>query len=196
MARLHFTIHYLTSWGENLFIDYILPNQQSGTIALVGLVDGEWRGELYLSSSIEQIIYRYKVCKDGNIIKEEPQHCHILDINHRDTLFVHDHWIQENWANVYQRTAFTECIFRHTIHINDKFKITKAPYVLQMNSVPPPEGWSWAVVGSSPSLGEWNLKSVKKMIRLDSYNYFTIIDFEDFQQGFEYKYLLLWLLYF
>lgn len=65
-----------------------------------------------------------------------------------------------------------------------------SPCLLLVHALPPAEGMKWAVVGNTRNFGEWNERKARVLQRTGTYEWALPLTREDFEQGVEYKYIM------
>ena len=187
MSHLRFHLFYRTGWGERLGIDYVLSDKETGRLFLESQ-DGEaWSGTMDVPSRTEALDYTYVVFDgSGNVIRREPSLRRSLRAGHRGYILLSDAWTERPLPSVLWRSAFTECVYKGRLSEEDE----AAAYRLRMVAPPPPEGYRWGVSGDSPALGCWKAETVRLLSRTGVYEWSCPLSSSDFQNGAEYKYVL------
>lgn len=185
MTLLNFSLHYRTKWGESLCLDCCTPEGTRRRYRL-HTDDGDlWRGRMEMDDRHERMTYRYAVCDtDGNTLRKENGAPRKLSFFNKRTLYIYDHWLDEGLPSVLLRSAFAECIFKA-----EKTETPTFGHALLLQAAPPPDGYRWAVAGSSGKLGAWNPSKAPRLIRTGVYEWMLPLDEKDFREGCEYKFI-------
>lgn len=190
MAHFRFTINYFTRWGEALCVRYTADGRQR--LLPLSTTDGQnWQGEAELPAG-EVLEYAYCVCDEaGQTVRSEREGCRRITAGHRSNVLLCDSWTERDIAPVFLHSAFTDNIFRRREGSDARMALLAAPYLLLTRTLPPPAGCRWAVVGSSPRTGCWNLSEAKFLERTGVYEWGLPLASEDFTEGMAYKYILI-----
>lgn len=192
MKNVYFNIHYTTNWGEHIELYYSIDGQNPERISLETNDGCRWETQLVLKDDARHIRHTY-LCVDegGHILRTEHNNWRLFYFNHRTNIVFSDAWAEKALDTIFQRTAFEKCIMLprgadelHMEHLSSN-------YLLQVHVLPPPEGHEWGVVGSTAYLGEWNMDKVRPLQRTGTYEWSTHLNRSDFEQGIEYKYVLI-----
>lgn len=190
MAQFRFSIDYFTQWGESLCIRCLTGN---GThIIPLSTNDGKtWQGEIS-GPTDAPLVYSYCVRNEaGDILRAERDGCRHIAAGRRSRLSLRDHWTERDIPSVFLHSAFTENIFRHRDGAEARMELLAEPYILLTRTLPPPADCRWAIVGSSPRTGNWNLAGARFLQRTGVYEWGLPLTSEDFEEGMYYKYVLI-----
>lgn len=215
---LRFQIDYATKWGESLCLRYRGRDGEQMTLPLHAEDGHTWRGELGVSA-FDKLTYSYEVVgQDNSVVRALRPNLFCVSVDGTCDILRVDHWPIADIPAEFLHSAFTDCIFAYSeagiAHHNARTNTTTSTnngasgiplhastkdaienhnaetVVLHLYSVPPPKGFRWAVVGSSPSLGQWDVNRAKFLECTAVYEWEVAIAREDFLNGVEYKYLL------
>lgn len=185
MALLRFHILYRTEWGERLCIDYIADAKAEQRLPM-DTADGYlWTAQLEVPNGTEALYYNYCVVRDSEVPFRKERCCRHLCIAKRTSLLLDDCWEDDSVHPALRRKAFEDCIFRP-----NRLEELTSPYRLTLKAPPAPDGWHWAIVGESKQLGAWKPEKNKRLLRTGVYEWSIALSSADFQDGLEYKYLL------
>ena len=128
MITIKFNIDYTTQWGENLCISgsslQLGKFNQSHALVLSTNNGHNWTGEIHLPSIGDQSIeYYYFVCKNGVQVRKEEAPNRLLMINSEAEYIVNDYWKNSLSDSFLYTSAFTDAIFKHTLHPVSNLKI-------------------------------------------------------------------------
>ena len=190
MAQIRFRINYVTTWGECLWLDYGAYGKDVKQLPLVTTDGSMWTAEIEWGGA-DIITYAYSVRNaDGCIVRAERPATRHFFVGHRSWVLLCDNWTERGIDSVFLHSAFTECVFRHSGIDDLGMQLSSSSYFLLMRATPPPSGFRWGVLGSSPRLGEWQEEKVRNLVRTDVYEWCLPLASEDFAEGVYYKYVL------
>lgn len=154
---IHFHLHYKTSLGEQLGIEYILSNDNTSQIASFITYDGEnWTFDLDTAPKTT-IGYKYVILKNNQIAYREWGKPRSLYTASKREIFVEDGWRARNLeSNAYLSTAFTEAICKRPDTKEKKQTATSQNVItFRLHSASIPSGCSYGITGNIPELGLW-----------------------------------------
>ena len=192
MKNLYFNIQYRTNWGEHIELYYSIDGEKPKKHKLNTKDGCKWETTLQLADDARHIRHTY-ICVDdnGKVLRTESNNWRLFYFNHRTNLVFTDAWAEHALDTIYQRTAFEKCIMLprgadelHMEHLTDN-------YLLQVHALPPIEGLKWGVVGNTKDWGEWDIQKALPMRRTGTYEWTVSLNKSDFENGFEYKYVLI-----
>lgn len=191
-AQLLFQIEYHTDWGFSLQI-HLFSDQGDAYLPMTWTEGDVWQIKIDRPTSSE-VTYRYEVIDEGGHIhrtmKALPIALHQTD---RHIAKLCDHWADEPIDEVFLHTAFSDCVFNpcNTEALAPIPADGDKPHRLVLEALTPPRGCHWAVLGSSQTLGEWNEKAVRPLVRTGIYTWETALTDADLDGTISYKYVLL-----
>lgn len=192
MKILHFEIPYQTNEGEHIELCYAIDNNEI-IYALLHADDGIcWKTTVQTDDSAQHIRYAYRVTDgNGNTLRIEHNCWRMFYFNHRSEILFVDSWADETIDSVYLRSAFSQCIMRprgaDELHLEHQ----SAFCLLLLHALPPSGNMKWAVVGNTPEWGNWDPQKARILQRSGTYEWSIMLNRNDFEQGIEYKYILI-----
>lgn len=191
-AQLLFKIEYHTDWGFSLQLH--LVTDEGDTYLPMTWTEGDiWQRQVDLKTTGE-VTYRYEVIDAGGHIhramKALPVALHTVG---RQSVCLYDHWADEPIDDVFLHTAFSDCVFNpcNTEALAPVPANEDRPHRLMLESLTPPRGCHWAVLGSSEALGRWDDKAARLLVRTGTFTWETALPDTDFDGTVSYKYVLL-----
>lgn len=192
MKILHFEIPYQTQWGEHLEIYYSIDGAPAEKTALLTTNGSNWHTDLDAADNAQHIRYAYLVCNDkGQTVRIEANSWRIFYFNYRRHVLFCDAWADQSLDTMFQRSAFSQCIMLPRGGDSLHLEHLSAPCLLMLHALPPTDGLQWAVVGSTRTWGEWDVRRARPLKRSGTYEWSLTLDRHDFELGVEYKYLLI-----
>lgn len=187
MPHLRFRIEYHTTWGQNLCVLFS-RNESPHERFPLQTIDGKyWEGCMDVEP-FTSVHYTYLVCNDGNVERELRRDLLSISVL-TDDVVLYDNWPLETIPETYLHTAFTQCIFSSSAIASAGLKELPAGYAaVRLHAMPPPKGQRWAIVGSSPELGEW--KRPHFLTHTGIYEWSLGIRASALASGVQYKYVL------
>lgn len=189
MSTLKFMLEYVTSPRECIALRY--SSHADGIFVEMPLAspDGRiWSGTVEREEG-KDIRYAYCVKRGDETVRAERDAVRRFLSLHRSRVVLADCWTERDIPSYYFTSAFTQCVMKAE---NDGMRPAaeqlSGPYLLLVRTVPPFEGLRLGVIGSSPTLGQWN--EVKHLSRTDTYEWGVRLSAADFEEGVEYKYVL------
>ena len=158
--NFHFHIHYKTSFGEQVGIEYFADNnQQLKTFYTLLTFDGEnWVGHLELDKDIV-IQYKYVILKDNVLTRAEWGKYRKVKLKKTQETIAYDKWRDRaNENNAYLSTAFVDAIFKRNQHNSIKVNLdkpTKNTLTFRLNSSTIQPNLCFGVIGNLKELGDW-----------------------------------------
>lgn len=191
MKTLHFQIHYTTQWGQHVQLVYSIDGARPECLPL-GTSDGRlWQASLAVNDHARHIRHAYRITDDGGrTLRTEPDSWRIFHFNHRSEVAFADAWAGECLPNLYQRTAFSQCIMLPRGGDKLHMEQLSAPCLLLLHACPPGGGRQWAVVGSTEAWGKWDVRHARPLFRTGTYEYALPLTRSDFEGEISYKYIL------
>ncbi|MDD3195745.1 MAG: 4-alpha-glucanotransferase [Paludibacter sp.] len=195
---IHFSIHFITQWGESLHLVVHAINSagelQESRFQLVCDTGFNWKADYTPSSGIRLIHYKYElVHSDKSIQRESGEFRKLILTQFTGDIQVIDYWRTPNGDSAFTSTVFSECYFKrsplpstiNSLPVNLKDSLVLKLYCPQVES-----NYHLAVVGNQDCLGNWD---VSKKVRLNETDFpLWSVTFESSEITFplEYKYLL------
>jgi len=191
--KIHFQIHFKTSWGQvlNLFF-YDNAGNNSQIFETVGMQcddKGNWTVEVDFSGKALPIFYRYGVSQPNKTILFETGSLRQIALNEPTNQLR----IFDSWRGPYGDTPFNSSVFSNIFFKRERvsFKVNKKGNLLLQLHCPQMEpNRHFAITGNQEALGNWD---VSTKVRLDESAYpdWTILlDTKQLTFPLEYKYLI------
>ena len=155
-----FRIHYVTRWGENLFLERALPMRgpdaaQRQTCLMQYLGDGFWTLQLDGLEPNSVLEYRYELRDDRGDVRREPALRRLEVIGRAQVVW--DHWLAPELPDgAFLRQAFAGVIFNPA-----RGAVAQAPFAGKRRlrlTIRAPRVPAWhrlCVSGGHPLLGDW-----------------------------------------
>jgi 4-alpha-glucanotransferase len=192
--KIQFKIHYITGWGQSLYLKLHTPNQVS-TAEFEGFVmqcnkNLEWTIEISMDSDVKSISYQYAILNSDKSFQYEYGNVRNITLPIlKNEIKVLDYWRNPNGDSPFLTVAFTNCFFKRElvqpIEINKNKNL-----ILRINCPQIEPSRHFAIVGNQDALGNWD---VTKKVRLDE-SQFPIwsiaLDAGKITFPLEYKYLI------
>lgn len=158
--NFHFHLHYKTSFGEQVGIEYFADNNDHlKTFYTLLTFDGEnWVGHLELDRDTV-LQYKYVILRDNILVNAEWGKYRKVKLTKTRETISYDKWRDRaNENNAYLSTAFVDAIFKrkHLSSINvtvGKAKKNILTFCLNSSTIQP--HLCFAVIGNLKELGEW-----------------------------------------
>ncbi len=162
MVNLHFHIHYLTSPGEQLFVDYhpqYKSSEQPQRIMLRTLDGGHWIGNISVDAETTYI-YQYGIQQiQGDVMETKPARQIRIDTDAKN-IYLFDFWrVRQNLNQIFLSAAFRDVILKRDLSTRDKLPTlpdnakNHLSFMLLAPDVDP--GLVVGVIGDSDFLGNW-----------------------------------------
>ena len=156
---LYFHLHYVTSIGEQIGIEFFSDSDKKYQTHLFHSYDGRnWSGVLELKDK-SHLSYNYALYKNGSILTIEWGKERILRPVKSGQIYIEDKWrprAEEN--NAFLSTAFTESIFRRLeTNTSEKKKQTQSSNIItfSLHSASIKSNLKFGIIGNIPELGSW-----------------------------------------
>ena len=159
--KLHFSIEYLTHWGEDVRVSLTLVDAkgrtQTQTYPMETRDGHRWTGEVLITDGrIRSFHYHYSVYKEGRKFRTEwdfvPRRFR-ADIT--KTYLFRDAWQDVPLLSHLYTSAFTQCVRPHTAE-TEGLPYFNSTLMLKVSAPQLEEGQALALLGNQPALGEWN----------------------------------------
>lgn len=161
MIQIQFHIHYLTSPGEQLFVEYTLrkgKERNSGKVMLRTFDGAHWIGNIAGEQGAD-LIYQYGIQQmEGETRESGPQRKISLGKGHRN-IYLHDFWrSRQNINQIFLSSAFRDIIFKRKVSRSPGGAATSSEqnqlcFCLLAPDIPPDS--VIGVVGDPGELGNW-----------------------------------------
>jgi 4-alpha-glucanotransferase len=193
---LHFSIHYVTKWGESLSL-CLQTADESGIISIhkiemccnTGLT---WKADIELSAPVLVVDYYYELITAAKKYVREYGDFRRLIIRPDDSkVNVVDYWRSSNGNSAFDTCVFRECYFkRNPEDISSPTDTDAADLNLQLFYQQVEPGRHLAIVGNQPSLGNWDVEKKVRMSESSFPLWSVSLHLSDLSFPLEYKYLL------
>lgn len=193
--KLHFSIEYVTRWGEDLrvmFTSVDVKGYPKTTVCPLETHNGRiWTGELTVNDlSVRAFHYNYCVYRAGSRIRKE------WDIVPRafradpdKTYIFPDAWRDVPLSAFLYTSAFTRCV--HPYHpAREELPYFNSTLMLRVAAPQLEEGQALAVLGNQPALGEWNPLFAFRMKEVGMYEWSVTLSAAGVTFPIEYKYVV------
>ena len=191
--EITFIIAYHTQWGESLKVVGRTAPDAAAVIDLpLTTTDGcWWSGTLTLAGDAELLTYEYQVSDEaGRTLRREAGLPRQWKPQRRLHSVLCDAWMDCPEMQVFARSALADCVCRRSGGAFARMDLLQDRSLLLLRALPPADGMRWGVLGSSPSLGEWQPDRVRLLARTDVYEWGLPLTPEDLSQPVTYKYVL------
>lgn len=192
--KVQFKIHYVTKWGQSLYLLLHSPNNtavDSSEVFVMQCNDTfEWTAEITTDSAVNTISYQYAILNsDKSFDCEYGEIRSIPLISSKYKLKIHDFWRGPFGDSPFVTAAFSDCFFRRK---KNKAIIPNKDVnlILRLNCPQMEPNRHIAVIGSHEALGNWD---ENKKVRLDDSGFpiwSVALNADKFTFPLEYKYLI------
>lgn len=192
MKTLLFHLEYITQNGEYPELAYSSNGADIAYKPLQSVDKKNWSTELLLPDDTQNIRYAFQIKNtEGKVVRIEQNTWRIFHFCHRTAVCFSDAWADYSLNTMYHRSTF-----RHSVMLPRGGEIMhmqyeNSPHLLILHALPPKQGYKWAVVGNTEHLGAWDTDKALPLQRTDTYEWALPLTKADFEDGAEYKYLLL-----
>ena len=192
MKHLLFYIDYTTHNNDYPEVAFSVDGREVQYLAMHSDDNAHWQASVDLADEVKNIRYAYQIVTvQGSLVRIEQNSWRYFLFNHRTNVCFFDAWAEQSLSDIYHRSAFRSCIMLprggESLHMD----LLTSPCLLLLHALPPAEGKRWAVVGSSERFGCWDVRKARVLQRTGTYEWALSLTREDFEQGLEYKYVLL-----
>lgn len=192
LKTLLFHLEYTTKNGNYPVLAFSVDGKTIAYMPLHSTDQTSWKTELTVPDDSQNIRYAYQIKgADGGIVRTELNSWRIFHFCHRTAVCFADAWADQTLSTMFHRSAFSQCIMLPRGGEKMHMELVCAPHLLILHALPPQAGYKWAVVGNTKRLGEWKVENALFLQRTDTYEWTLPLTKADFEDGFEYKYLLL-----
>ena len=117
---IHFSIHFITQWGESLHLVVHAINSagelQESRFQLVCDTGFNWKADYTPSSGIRLIHYKYElVHSDKSIQRESGEFRKLILTQFTGDIQVIDYWRTPNGDSAFTSSVFSECYFKRSL---------------------------------------------------------------------------------
>ena len=192
--KVQFKIHYVTQWGQSVYLMLHSPSQEqsqsSQAVVMQCNANFEWSAEVSIDSDLSSITYQYALLNTDKEFDYEYGKKRIAPINpEKKNICIQDFWRGPFGDSPFITAAFSDCFFKR-----DKTKANAVAkndnLMLRLNCPQMEPNRHIAVIGNQAALGNWD---ESKKIKLDDTNFpvwQVSLDAKDFKFPLEYKYLI------
>lgn len=192
MKTIHFRIDYRTKWGQLVQVVYSVDGGRTAELTLQCHGESQWLGSVPIADEARHLRHAYRIVDEqGKTVRVEADSWRLFYFNHRSEVCFCDAWADEPLPYLYHRTAFAQNVMLPTAAEAQRMEQLSAPCLLLLHATPPTEGRQWAVVGSTPAWGSWQIERARPLQRTGTYEWALPVTRSDFEQGVTYKYVLL-----
>ena len=194
--KLHFSIEYLTHWGEDVRVYLTLVDAkgrtQTQTYPMETRDGHRWTGEVLITDGrIRSFHYHYSVYKEGRKFRTEwdfvPRRFR-ADIT--KTYSFRDAWQDVPLLSHLYTSAFTQCVRPHTAE-TEGLPYFNSTLMLKVSAPQLEEGQALALLGNQPALGEWNPNFAFRMKETGLYEWSVTLSAAGVTFPMEYKYVVI-----
>ena len=195
--KIHFSIHFNTRWGEELFItgsSRQLGNHDAARALKLNYIEnGLWEGEINCNPARERLIcYKYFVKNDqGEIFYEAgPERSLALNIQTRE-IRANDQWTGNTSDGPFLSAPFSEVFFTDRTTPYTQTQIHSREIIIQVTVPNVPLHCSVKLCGSTELLGSWDPEKAVKMNRQEGVRWEANIPAEgEAGKEWEYKFII------
>jgi len=191
---LKFKIHYITQWGQSLYVLLHAPKQAnldtSEVIVMQCNDNFEWTAKINIDVFNGQISYQYAILNSNKSFDcEYGKVRFILIDNIQQTVEIQDFWRGPFGDSPFITAAFSECFFKRsgfkTINV-----IQNSNLILRLNCPQMEPNRHIAIIGNQDELGNWDEDKKVKLNDLDFPVWSVALNADKFSFPLEYKYLI------
>ena len=159
--KVVFNIHFHTVWGQTLYVVGSIPELGAwDTVSAKEMSytgDGNWVYELELPNKAISFEYRYFMSSDNELIFEEWEKSHCLEINNPNQ----SHVLLDCWQNkprdlAFYSSAFTKSLFSHPCNQFQRVIKSKRKIVFRVFAPCIEKNQRLAILGNQIGLGNWD----------------------------------------
>ena len=192
MKTLSFHIEYYIAGSECVELCYSVDGGSPQHARLQRGSGNDWHAALSLPDGSRHLRHAYRILsgEDGRPLRTERNSWRQCRLDGLADVAFADSWADECLSTIYHTKAFSECLFAPREGECQTSGMSAASCLLTLHALPPCPGRKWAVAGSSKRLGEWDVRKALPLQRTGTYEWTAALGLDDFEQGAEYKYLL------
>jgi 4-alpha-glucanotransferase len=174
--RIHFSINYFTSWGQNMALSGTLPQLGGGDPAKAVYMNFQWREnwsyELEIKTK-EPFEFQYKyIIRNSNMLDTfEWGEDRIVSVNPAVTedLYLYDTWNNPGAIeNVFMTSPFQDVLFKDNYENVLPKNIRKYTHIFRVKAPLLKPGEALCIVGNAKALGKWDTTKALLMNHQDS----------------------------
>ena len=193
--KLHYSIDYLTHWGEDIRVELTLVDSKGRTQLQTCLLETrngrQWEGEVLVTDGrVRSFYYHYCVYKDGCKLRTEwnfvPRR---FKADTTKTYLFRDVWQDVPVFSHLYTSAFTQCI--RPRHVKpENLPYFSSTLMLRVSAPQLEQGQALALLGNQPALGEWNPNFAFRMRQTGLYEWSVTLNAAGVVFPMEYKYVV------
>jgi len=192
--KIKFKIHYVTQWGQSLYVLLHAPKHETIDTSEVFVMqcndNFEWTAEINTDEPVNTISYQYAILNSDKSFDCEYGSIRSIPYNFtQENIEVQDFWRGPFGDTPFITSAFTECFFKRR-----KTKTTEPTanqnLILRLNCPQMEPNRHIAVIGNQDALGNWD---EKKKVKLEDSKFpiwNVAFNTDKFKFPLEYKYLI------
>ena len=193
--KLHFSIEYLTHWGEDVRVALTLVDakrKRQEQICPLETRDGRvWSGEVLLSDShIRAFSYHYRIYRGEDVARKEwdfvPRR---FRADTTKSYEFPDAWRDVPLFSHLYTSAFTKCIRPHRVE-KEELPYFDSTLMLRVSAPQLKDGQALALLGNQPALGDWNPNFAIRMKETGMYEWSLTLNAAGLNFPMEYKYVI------
>jgi len=192
--KIKFNIHYVTQWGQSLYLLLHTPKKASKDTSEVLIMqcndNFEWTADVEFANPIDSLSYQYAILNSNKSFDYEYGAIRLIDCKvFQEVLDINDFWRGPFGDSPFLTAAFTECFFKRNQSkaINSK---KDHNLMLRLNCPQMEPNRHIAIIGNQDALGNWNEKNKVKLNDVAFPIWSISIDASKFTFPLEYKYLI------
>ncbi len=193
--KLHFSIEYLTHWGEDVRVTLTLVGATGRTLSQTYPLetrDGRrWTGDVSVTDGrVRSFHYHYVVHREGREVRTEwdvvPRRFR-ADVT--KTYLFRDAWRDVPFSSHLYTSAFTRCVRPQKVE-DEGLPYFGSTLMLKVSAPQLEEGQALALLGNQPALGEWNPDFAFRMKETGVYEWSVTLSAAGITFPMEYKYVV------
>ena len=192
--KIKFNIHYVTQWGQSLYLMLHIPKEVSIDTSEVFVMQCnekfEWTCEIDLPNSVPSVSYQYAILNSNKSFDYEYGVTRFVHCNFNDkALSVTDFWRGPFGDSPFLSAAFTDCFFKRNQDVTEE-RMENRNLMLRLNCPQMEPNRHIAVIGNQNALGNWDEKKKVKLSDVEFPIWSVSLDTSQFTFPLEYKYLI------
>ncbi len=187
---VHFSIHYITKWGQGLQISLIKAASEKNVFSMQCEKGSVWSAEIEIPDNTKIIQYQYLIVESDKV--SVPAYGGIRELQippANSKIFVKDSWRGPYGDSPFNTDIFKQCFFRRK-KSNAAQKLLNPKLIITLNCPQLEPGRHFAITGNQKTIGNWD---VSKKVKMDDngFPFWKIeLDTDNIQFPLEYKYLI------
>jgi 4-alpha-glucanotransferase len=160
VARLTLHVHYVTRWGEHLWLERRVPGTRDGADAttcqpMQHVGGGVWNTDVDVPGAPGAVEYRYVCRVDGGVARREPAYRAVEVLGNSQAVV--DQWFAPEFGDAaFLRQAFAGVIFR-TVHGRARTgPAERSRLRVTIRAARVHAGYRLCLTGNHPLLGHWD----------------------------------------